>query len=51
LEIPFDNFRSEVAPFLDPDVSVLYDEATWEHMRTGVATSLDELEGATRRDQ
>ncbi|HEX4127461.1 MAG TPA: nucleotidyl transferase AbiEii/AbiGii toxin family protein [Acidimicrobiales bacterium] len=51
LEIPFDSFRSEVVPFLDPDVAALYDEATWDQMRTGVATSLDELVSTTGGDQ
>jgi hypothetical protein len=51
LEIPYDSFRSEVVPFLDPDVATLYDEATWEQMRTSVATSLDELAGAAGGDQ
>ena len=44
LEISYDNFLSEVAPFLDPDVAALYSEGDWDRMRTNVAVWLEEVE-------
>jgi|SRR5918994_29666 hypothetical protein len=41
LELPFDAFRDQVLPFLDPDVAELYDAAAWEQMQTFVAGSLE----------
>ena len=43
LEISFDSYTSEVAPFLDADIASLYDEAEWDRMRELVATSLEEI--------
>ncbi len=40
LEITFDRYVTEVAPFLDPDIAVLYDEDQWDRMREAVATWL-----------
>lgn len=42
LELPFDAFRDQVLPFLEPDVAELYDAAAWEQMRTFVADRLGE---------
>ena len=44
LEIPFDSFLSEVAPFLDPEIAALYSEGDWDQMRTNVAIWLEEVE-------
>lgn len=43
-EISYDNFLSEVAPFLDSDVAALYNEGDWDQMRTNVAVWLEEIE-------
>ncbi|MFL5899476.1 MAG: nucleotidyl transferase AbiEii/AbiGii toxin family protein [Solirubrobacterales bacterium] len=41
LELPFDAFRDQVLPFLEPDVTELYDAAAWEQMQTFVAEHLE----------
>jgi len=41
-ELPFDAFRDQVLPFLEPDVAELYDAAAWEQMQTFVAGKLEE---------
>jgi len=41
LELPFDAFRDQVLPFLEPDASELYDAAAWEQMQTFVAEKLE----------
>ncbi len=43
LDIPFPNFMTEVAPFLDPDIAALYDAAAWNAMCLDVASRLDEI--------
>lgn len=43
LELPFDAFRDQVVPFLEPDATELYDRAAWEQMQTFVASKLEEL--------
>jgi predicted nucleotidyltransferase component of viral defense system len=43
LEVPFASFTSEVAPFLDPEIAVLYDEATWDAMCLLLAETLGAL--------
>jgi predicted nucleotidyltransferase component of viral defense system len=43
LELPFDAFRDQVLPFLEPDATELYDAAAWERMQTFVAGRLEEL--------
>jgi Nucleotidyl transferase AbiEii toxin, Type IV TA system len=43
LELPFDAFRGQVLPFLEPGAVELYDAAAWEQMQTFVATKLEEL--------
>jgi hypothetical protein len=41
LELPFDAFRDQVLPFLDPEVLELYDsKATWEQMQLFVTDTL-----------
>jgi predicted nucleotidyltransferase component of viral defense system len=41
LELPFDAFRDQVLPFLDPEVTELYDsKATWEQMQLFVTDTL-----------
>lgn len=40
LELPFDAFRDQVLPFLDPEVAELYDEDAWEQMQLYVAEKL-----------
>lgn len=47
MEIPYDSFRTEVVPFLDPDLAALYNEQTWDRMRADVASSLEEIDNAT----
>jgi len=43
-ELPFEAFRDQVMPFLDPEVLELYDDrATWEQMQAFVAERLMEL--------
>jgi predicted nucleotidyltransferase component of viral defense system len=42
-ELPFDAFRDQVLPFLEPEVAELYDAAAWEQMQTFVAEKLEEL--------
>lgn len=42
--VSYANFRSEVIPFLDPDVAVLYEGAdNWERMRGSVSDEIGEL--------
>jgi predicted nucleotidyltransferase component of viral defense system len=51
LEITDSSFRSEVVPFLDPDIAALYDgEEQWEIMRTMVSDEIKALiiDGGTR---
>ena len=39
--MPFDAFRDQVLPFLDPEVTELYDsKATWEQMQLFVTDTL-----------
>lgn len=46
--IPFANFATEVAPFLDAEVAALYDAQVWDTMCLALAEILDELAaGAT----
>ena len=41
LELPFDAFRDQVLPFLDPEVTELYDsKAAWEQMQLFVTDKL-----------
>ena len=41
LALPFEAFRDQVLPFLDPEVTELYDAtATWEQMQLFVAATL-----------
>ena len=42
LELPFDAFRDQVLPFLEPEATELYDAAAWEQMQTFVAERLEE---------
>jgi hypothetical protein len=41
LELPYDAFRDQVLPFLEPDAVELYDAAAWEQMQTFVAEKLE----------
>lgn len=41
LSIPFASFTTEIAPFLEPELAALYDEATWDAMCIAVAHDLD----------
>jgi hypothetical protein len=44
LELPYEAFRNQVVPFLDPEVVELYDnQEAWEEMQTFVAERLSEL--------
>jgi predicted nucleotidyltransferase component of viral defense system len=43
LEISYDSFTTEVMPFLDAEIAALYSEADWDHMRSSVATLLEEV--------
>lgn len=43
LSVPFANFTSEVAPFLDADLSALYDASQWDAMRVAVADDLEAI--------
>jgi predicted nucleotidyltransferase component of viral defense system len=43
LEVPYESFMSEVAPFLETEIADLYDEADWDQMRSSVAIALNEL--------
>lgn len=43
LELPFEAFRDQVLPFLEPDVADLYDAGAWEQMQTFVAEQLEGL--------
>lgn len=44
LQLPYDAFRDQVLPFLEPDALELYeDEAAWEQMQTFVAAQLEEV--------
>lgn len=40
LELPFDAFRDQVLPFLDHEITELYDRATWEQMQLFVTDTL-----------
>jgi hypothetical protein len=40
LALPFDAFRDQVLPFLDPDVAELYDAGAWEQMQLYVVEKL-----------
>ena len=43
LQLPYDAFRDQVLPFLEPDAVELYDsEPAWEQMQTFVAEKLEE---------
>jgi hypothetical protein len=42
LELPFDAFRDQVLPFLEPDAAEIYDAGAWEQMQTFVAGKLEE---------
>lgn len=42
LELPFDAFRDQVLPFLEPEATEIYDAAAWEQMQTFVAGKLEE---------
>jgi predicted nucleotidyltransferase component of viral defense system len=43
-ELPFEAFQDQVVPFLDPEITELYDNpATWEEMQAFVAERLMEL--------
>lgn len=47
LELPYDAYRDQVLPFLDPELASLYGDAgTWERMQVFVAEKLE-----TRRDR
>lgn len=43
-ELPFEAFRDQVLPFLDPEVVELYDLAAWEQMQNFVGERLMELQ-------
>jgi len=43
LAIPFSNFTSEVAPFLDAELVALYDEPQWDRMCLALTDSLSEI--------
>ena len=48
--IPYESYRSEVLPFIDPDVLELYrSEETWESMRETVALRLDQMVDAMKQ--
>lgn len=47
LAIPFANFTSEVAPFLDAELAVLYDAATWDAMCLALAEVLHQIGAGT----
>ena len=48
LEVNYTSFRSEVIPFLDPDMAVLYEgEDNWEKMRKSVCDEIGALAGAS----
>lgn len=40
LELPFDAFRDQVLPFLEPDIADFYDAGAWEQMQLLVAEKL-----------
>jgi predicted nucleotidyltransferase component of viral defense system len=42
-EISFSSFTTEVAPFLDPEISALYGEREWEQLRGSVISQLGEM--------
>ncbi|MHB8380408.1 MAG: nucleotidyl transferase AbiEii/AbiGii toxin family protein [Acidimicrobiales bacterium] len=49
-EVTYQSFRSEVLPFLDDDVAVLYEnEKTWSSMRDSVSSALTEI-GTVREE-
>ena len=43
MELPFEAFLNQVAPFLDPEVADQYDRASWEYIRSTVAEWLGGL--------
>ena len=43
-ELPFEAFRYQVLPFLDPEIAELYDHAAWEQMQNFVGERLMELQ-------
>lgn len=43
-ELPFEAFRDQVLPFLDPEVVELYEDAAWEQMQNLVRDRLMELQ-------
>ncbi|CAB4694604.1 MAG: hypothetical protein F2659_04630 [Actinobacteria bacterium] len=51
LAIPFANFVSEVAPFLDAELAALYDAPLWDAMCLALAASLDELAAGATTDR
>jgi hypothetical protein len=50
LAVSYDNFCSEVLPFVDPDLAELYGEGQWEAMRERVVSYLRELAIAHGRE-
>lgn len=40
LDLSFEAFRDQVLPFLDPEVTELYDKAAWEQMQLFVTDTL-----------
>lgn len=50
LAIPFANFVSEVAPFLDAELAALYDAPLWDAMCLALAEILDELAAGATAD-
>lgn len=42
LELPFDAFRDQVLPFLEPEATEIYDRTAWEQVQTFVAGKLEE---------
>jgi predicted nucleotidyltransferase component of viral defense system len=51
-EVSYESFRSEVIPFLDPDIAALYEgEENWEVMREGVSDELAALADADRKGE
>jgi hypothetical protein len=44
LDVTYSSFRSEVIPFLDPDMTELFDgEDNWNRMREGVSNELSAM--------
>lgn len=42
LELPYEAFADQILPFLDPEISELYDEDAWSQMQLFVAGQLEE---------